>query len=199
MRNLVLWTCSLLLITGLSAPFSTAIAQSKDTTSNAKPTLGTIFKEDRMFTNKAFSASIRFAGLVDTLESEGPFTVFVFTNEAASSLEKEFSNPQSDPEFHSLIEYHVVPGRKVMASDFLEIEKLSPLEGPPISVETKGGTTVVAEGGEGGQRVSKQPETIILKGKNTVTIGPDPTRRNITTASNGVIHILGSVLRPPSQ
>lgn len=90
-----------------------------------------------MFTNKAFSASVRFAGLVDTLKSDGPFAVFVFSNEAASDLEKEFPNPQNDPEFQSLIEYHVVPGRKVMASDFLEVDQLQTLEGSTIEVDTK--------------------------------------------------------------
>lgn len=176
-----------------------ALGQQTEKQTDSKPTLGKIFAEDLMFTRKAFSASIRFAGLVDTLKSEGPFTVFVFTNAAAGELEEEFPKPQDDPAFHSLVEYHVVPGRKVMASDFLEVEELTTLEGSTISVETKGGTTVVAEGGEEGQSVSKQPKTIVLKGENTVTIGPDPTHRNITTASNGVIHLVESVLNVPNE
>lgn len=175
------------------------VAFGQEADDESDPTLGTLFEEDMMFTNKAFSASVRFAGLVDTLESEGPFTVFVFSNEAASTLEEEFPNPENDPGFQSLIEYHVVPGRKVMASDFPEVDQLQTLEGSPIEVETKGGTSVVVEGGESGQRASEQPETIVLHGKNSVEIGSDPTHRDLTTTSNGVIHIIDSVLRVPSE
>lgn len=188
-----------LLFVGLLVLPAATFAQQSGEDSDSKPTLGILFAENIMFTNKAFCASVRFAGLVDTLKSDAPFTVFVYTNEAAGELEDEFPKPQNDPAFRSLVEYHVVPGRKIMASDFLEVETLPTLEGSTISVETKGGTTVVAEGGEEGQNVSKQPETIVLRGQNTVTIGPDPTHRNITTTTNGVIHIVESELRVPDQ
>lgn len=184
------------LATLLALP-TTVLGQSTNDASNEKPTLGTLFEDDMMITQKAFSASVRFAGLVDTLKAEGPFTVFAFTNTAAQPLEDEFPDPQSDPAFHALVKYHIVPNRKLMASDFLTVDELETLEGSTISVETEGGTSVVAEGGETERRVSKQPETIVLHGEKSVKIGSDPTHRNITTVSNGVIHIVQSVLRIP--
>ncbi len=199
MRTLMMCVGCFLLLVGLCALPSPTLAQNQENGSSDKPMLGTLFEEDMMFTRKAFSASIRFAGLVDTLRSEGPFTVFVFSNEAAKTLEKAFPKPQSNPEFRSVIAYHVVPGRKVMAADFPNVDELQTLEGTPIEVETKGGSSVVVEGGTGGQRVSKQPETILLHGKNTVEIGSEPTHRDLTTTSNGVIHLIDSVLRVPDD
>ena len=189
----------LVLILALSLGLPSPTAAQDDASGDSGPTFGKIFEEDMMFTRKAFSKSVRVAGLVDTLKTDGPFTVFIFTNEAANALEGAFSDPRGNPKFEAMVQYHVVPGRKVMASDFLEVERLQTLAGSTIEVETKGGTSVVATGGAGGQRTSEQPNTIVLKGQNDVQIGSSPDLRNVTVPSNGVAHVIESVLRVPDS
>lgn len=112
--------------------------------------------------------AIEAAGLVDTLKGEGPFTVFAPTDEAFAQLPAEQLNALlADPEaLTRVLTHHVVAGR-VMSTDV-----------QPGEVTTKSGQTVTLST-EGGVQVN--------------------TSRVVTadiSASNGVIHVIDSVLLP---
>lgn len=117
-------------------------------------------------------AAVSAAGLVDTLKSEGPFTVFAPTDAAFAALpEGTVENlllPENRDQLVAVLTYHVVPG-KVMSGDLSE-----------------GMTAATAQGGE---------VTITLDG------GPRVNGANITgadiEASNGVIHVIDAVILPP--
>ncbi|MCB0130165.1 MAG: fasciclin domain-containing protein [Caldilineaceae bacterium] len=121
------------------------------------------------------AAALDAAGLIDTLKGEGPFTVFAPTDDAFAALpEGTVESLLEDPSgaLTDILLYHVVPG-KVMAADVLGMDG--------EMAETVGG------------------------GMLTITIGDDGSvminDATVTTAdvetSNGVIHIIDSVLLPP--
>ncbi|HEY1801486.1 MAG TPA: fasciclin domain-containing protein [Terriglobales bacterium] len=129
-------------------------------------------------------AAVKAAGLVDTLESPGPFTVFAPTNEAFDKLPAgtvdNLLKPENKDELKKILTYHVVSG-KWTARDLMK--KIKAGNG---SVEL---TTV-----EGGKLTAMmQDGKIVLKdekgGTATVTI-PNVMQ------SNGVIHVIDSVLMP---
>ncbi|MGI9317574.1 MAG: fasciclin domain-containing protein [bacterium] len=111
------------------------------------------------------------AGLVDTLKGEGPFTVFAPTDEAFAKLpEDQLASILADKELlTSILTYHVVPG-KVMASDVAGIDTAATVQGQSISINTDSGVMVDS---------AKVIQTDI-------------------EASNGVIHVIDTVLVPQS-
>lgn len=120
------------------------------------------------------AAALETAGLVDTLKSEGPFTVFAPTDDAFAAALTELGITAEEllanPDLGGILTYHVVPG-EVLAADVIGLDGQS--------VATVNGADIVI-GVEGG----------------TVTInGIDVTTTDILT-SNGVIHILDGVLLP---
>ena len=117
------------------------------------------------------------AGLVDTLKGEGPFTVFAPTDDAFAALpEGTLDTLLADPQgaLTDVLLYHVVPG-KVMAAD------VAGLDGQ--EVETVGGGMLTVTIGDDG--------SVMINDATVVT--PD------VEASNGVIHVIDSVLIPPSE
>jgi uncharacterized surface protein with fasciclin (FAS1) repeats len=117
-------------------------------------------------------AAVSAAGLVDTLKSDGPFTVFAPTNAAFAALPagtvESLLLPENRDTLISILTYHVVPG--AVTSD--------QLVGQRIDVATVQGDTVHINGTHG-VRV------------NDATV----TTANII-ASNGVIHVIDTVLLP---
>jgi uncharacterized surface protein with fasciclin (FAS1) repeats len=115
-------------------------------------------------------AAVKAAGLVDTLKSKGPFTVFAPTNAAFAKLPKgtveSLLKPENKAKLVSILTYHVVAG-KVMAAD-VKAGKVKSVEGSMITVATEGGVTVD-------------------KAKVVKT--------DIKT-SNGVIHVIDTVIMP---
>jgi len=113
--------------------------------------------------------AIKEAGLVDTLKGEGPFTVFAPTNEAFAKIPKEDLNALlADKEaLTRVLTYHVVPG-KVMSSDVVKLSSAKTVEGGSIEIASADGVTV------NGAKVLKT---------------------DIET-SNGVIHVIDSVIMP---
>ena len=117
-------------------------------------------------------AAVTAAGLVDTLKSEGPFTVFAPTDEAFAALPAGTVDnlllPENKDQLTAILTYHVVPG--AVTSD--------QLAGQRLSVATVNGADVHIDGRNG------------VKVENA----------NVTTAdiiaSNGVIHVIDSVLLP---
>ena len=117
--------------------------------------------------------AVQAAGLVDTLQGEGPFTVFAPTNEAFASLpEGVLDGLLADTEaLAAVLTYHVVSG-EVLAADVVGLSSATSVQGEDIAI-------TVDDGG------------VVLNGASNV----------VTTdvaASNGVIHIIDQVILPPS-
>lgn len=129
-------------------------------------------------------AAVKAAGLVDTLESPGPFTVFAPTNEAFNKLPagtvEMLLKPENKDQLVKVLTYHVVPGR-ISSNDLARQIRDG---GGKAMLKTVNGETLTA---------SMQGNQIILtdeKGDiSTVTIA------NVFQ-SNGVIHVVDTVLLP---
>ena len=122
-------------------------------------------------------AAVKAAGLVDTLEGKGPFTVFAPTNAAFAKLPAgtvdTLVKPENKATLTKILTYHVVPG-KLEASDLTDGKKLKTVQGEELTVKRSGDTVMIID--------SKG-------GSSTVTI-PNVNQ------SNGVIHVVDAVLMP---
>ncbi len=123
---------------------------------------------------KTLATAIRAAGLVEALKGEGPFTVFAPTDKAFAKLPKKTLNallqPENRSKLVSILKYHVAPGR-LYASDVVQNQAIKTLQGASI-------------------QVNKTSSGVRLNSSNLVGTDVD--------ASNGVIHIIDSVLMPPA-
>jgi uncharacterized surface protein with fasciclin (FAS1) repeats len=129
-------------------------------------------------------AAVKAAGLVETLESAGPFTVFAPTNEAFNKLPKgtveTLVKPENKATLTKILTYHVVSG-KISAADLMAKIKagngtasLTTVSGGVLKAMVKGGKIYLVD--EKG-------------GKSWVTIAD-------VNQSNGVIHVVNEVLMP---
>jgi transforming growth factor-beta-induced protein len=119
-------------------------------------------------------AAVQAAGLVDALKGEGPFTVFAPTDEAfaklpAGTVDALLADPTGD--LTQILLYHVVPG-KVMAADVTDGLEAATLQGKPVSFSVEDGMVYINDA----QVVATDIET-----------------------SNGVIHVIDSVILPPAD
>ncbi|HEY1731894.1 MAG TPA: fasciclin domain-containing protein [Terriglobales bacterium] len=129
-------------------------------------------------------AAVKAAGLVETLEGPGPFTVFTPTNEAFEKLAPgtvdTLLKPENKEQLTKILTYHVVAG-KMSASDLMSQIKAG---GGKAELKTVNGETLTA---------SMQGKHIILTdakgGMATVT------QANVFQ-SNGVVHVINAVLMP---
>ncbi len=119
-------------------------------------------------------AAVTEAGLVDTLSSEGPFTVFAPTNAAFEALGADtIASVLADKELlTSILTYHVVAG-KVMAADVVKLTKATTVQGSDIAISVKDGKVYL---------------------NDTVQVIMTDIE-----ASNGVIHVIDGVLMPPQD
>jgi uncharacterized surface protein with fasciclin (FAS1) repeats len=124
-------------------------------------------------------AAVKAAGLVDTLQSKGPFTVFAPTNAAFGKLPtgtvETLVKPESKATLTKILTYHVVPGR-LEASSLTEGKKLKTAEGEDLTVKLRDGKVWIVDA---------------KGGTSMVTIS------NVNQ-SNGVIHVVDTVLMPAS-
>ena len=115
--------------------------------------------------------AIKAAGLVETLQGSGPFTVFAPTDAAFAKLPQgtleELLKPENKAKLAGILTYHVVSG-KVMAAD-VKTMMAKTVNGQELDLKVTGGVVTV----------------------NNATV----TQTNIA-ASNGVIHVVDSVLMP---
>ncbi|MBU6122501.1 fasciclin domain-containing protein [Hymenobacter sp. PAMC29290] len=122
-------------------------------------------------------AAVKAAGLVETLKSAGPFTVFAPTNAAFDKLPAGTVNslltPEMKPTLTKILTYHVVPGR-LTAADLKNGQVLTTVEGEQLTVMISG-SSVMLKDAKGGMA--------------TVTI-PN------VMSSNGVTHVIDTVLMP---
>jgi uncharacterized surface protein with fasciclin (FAS1) repeats len=123
---------------------------------------------------KTLAAALTAAGLVDTLKGPGPFTVFAPTDAAFAKLPagtvETLLKPENKAKLTSILTYHVVPG-KVMAADVVKLKEAKTVNGATIAVKVDGSTVMVN--------------------------GAKVTATDIA-ASNGVIHVIDSVILPPN-
>jgi uncharacterized surface protein with fasciclin (FAS1) repeats len=124
-------------------------------------------------------AAVKAAGLVDTLEGKGPFTVFAPTNAAFGKLPAgtvdTLVKPESKATLTKILTYHVVPG-KLEASSLTDGKKLKTAEGEELTVKLRDGKVWIVDA---------------KGGTSMVTIS------NVNQ-SNGVIHVVDTVLMPAS-
>jgi uncharacterized surface protein with fasciclin (FAS1) repeats len=124
-------------------------------------------------------AAVKAAGLVDTLSGKGPFTVFAPTNAAFGKLPAgtvdTLVKPESKATLTKILTYHVVPG-KLNAADLKDGQKLKTVEGETLTVKASGGKVMLMDA---------------KGGSSTVTIAD-------VNQSNGVIHVIDTVLMPAS-
>jgi len=132
-------------------------------------------------------AAVKAAGLVDTLASAGPFTVFAPTNEAFAMLPAgtvdTLLKPENKAMLSGILTYHVVPGRLSAA----DIEAKAKAMGGKVDLQTvAGGMITLTSDGKGGWNVMDEKG-----GTAHITIA------NVFQ-SNGVIHVIDHVLLPNS-
>jgi uncharacterized surface protein with fasciclin (FAS1) repeats len=124
---------------------------------------------------KTLVAAVTAAGLVDTLKSKGPFTVFAPTDAAFAKLPagtvESLLKPENKSKLVAILTYHVVPG-KVMSAD---------IAGKKLSVATVQGGTVNVNAMSG----------VMINDAKVVSA-------DIVT-SNGVIHVIDKVILPPQE
>jgi uncharacterized surface protein with fasciclin (FAS1) repeats len=124
-------------------------------------------------------AAVKAAGLVDTLQGAGPFTVFAPTNAAFAKLPAgtvdNLVKPENKATLTKILTYHVVPG-KLDTSDLTDGKKLKTAEGEELTVKKSDGKTWIVD----------------AKGDTSMV-----TITNVHQ-SNGVIHVVDTVLMPAS-
>ena len=112
------------------------------------------------------------ADLVDALKGKGPFTVFAPTDDAFAKLPagtlEGLLKPEKKADLQSILKYHVVSG-KVMAADVVKLKSADTLQGKKLTIKVQDGTVMVD--------------------KATVT-------KTDIQCSNGVIHVIDSVVLP---
>ena len=131
-------------------------------------------------------AAVKAAGLVETLQSAGPFTVFAPTNKAFDKLPKgtveTLLKAENLKTLQTVLTYHVVAG-KLSAADLV------------ARIKAGGGTATVTT-------VAGVPLTLTLKGKKVRITDTSGGKAFVTIAdvnqSNGVIHVVNGVLVPKS-
>ncbi len=120
-------------------------------------------------------AAVQAAGLVDTLKSDGPFTVFAPTDDAFAKLPEgtveELLKPENLESLQNILLYHVVPG-SVKAEQVVTLENAETALGPKVSIMVEEGKVFINEA-----------EVVIT---------------DIQTY-NGVIHVIDSVILPPKD
>lgn len=121
---------------------------------------------------KTLAAALTAAGLVDTLKGAGPFTVFAPTDAAFAKLPagtlENLLKPENREQLTAILTYHVVPGA-VKAEQVVTMDEATSVNGQAIDIALSGATVMVD--------------------------GATVTAADIV-ASNGVIHVIDSVILP---
>ena len=116
-------------------------------------------------------AAVQAADLVETLKGDGPFTVFAPTDEAFAALPEgtveELLKPENKDQLVAILTYHVVPG-KVMSTDLTDDMTAATVQGGAITIDLDNG--------------------VMVNEASVVTADIE--------ASNGVIHVIDSVILP---
>ncbi|MGB0205617.1 MAG: fasciclin domain-containing protein [Neptuniibacter sp.] len=118
--------------------------------------------------------ALKAADLVGALQGDGPFTVFAPTNEAFSKLPQETLNellkPENKKDLQAVLTYHVVAG-KVDAKTAMGLSEAASLQGEKIAISLDGSNVMINQ---------------------ATVVAAD------IAASNGIIHVIDTVILPPS-
>ena len=121
---------------------------------------------------KTLAAALGAAGLVDTVKGAGPFTVFAPTDAAFAKLPagtvENLLKPENKAQLTAILTYHVVSG-KVMAADVVKLKEAKTVNGKMLQVKVNGSDVMIND--------AKVTSADIV-------------------ASNGVIHVIDSVVLP---
>lgn len=126
---------------------------------------------------KTLVAAVKAAGLVDTLKGKGPFTVLAPTDEAFAKLPKgtveSLLKPENKDKLIAVLTYHVIPA-KAMAADVVKLDGkgVKSVQGSEVMIKVVDGSVFVDK--------AKVVKTDI-------------------ETSNGVIHVIDTVILPPSK
>ncbi len=124
---------------------------------------------------KTLVQAVQAAGLAETLEGKGPFTVFAPTDDAFAKLPPgtldSLLKPENRDKLKSILLYHVVAGR-LNAAQVAHMHSIKTVEGAQLRVQTVNGMVMI---------------------DNAKVVQAD------VGASNGVIHVIDTVLMPPGQ
>ncbi len=123
---------------------------------------------------ETLAAALDGAGLVATLKGQGPFTVFAPTDAAFAKLPAgtvdDLLRPENKAKLAAILTYHVVPGR-VTAADAVRLKEAKTVNGETVDVKAEGGNVMINDA--------------------KVTAAD-------VAASNGVIHVIDTVILPPT-
>jgi uncharacterized surface protein with fasciclin (FAS1) repeats len=124
---------------------------------------------------KTLAKALQAADLVNTLKGPGPFTVFAPTDEAFAKLPAatltDLLKPENKAKLQQILTFHVVPGR-VAAADVVKMTSAKAVSGDSIAIAATGGNVTVA---------------------NARVVKTD------IAASNGVIHVVDTVMLPATK
>ncbi|MDX1516640.1 MAG: fasciclin domain-containing protein [Woeseiaceae bacterium] len=120
------------------------------------------------------AAALSAAELVETLKGDGPFTVFAPTDAAFAKLPEgtveSLLKPENRDQLVAILTYHVVPG-KVTSAEVVKLSKATTVNGADVSIDVDGGSVKIDDA------------TVI---------------KTDIAASNGVIHVIDTVILPQS-
>lgn len=120
-------------------------------------------------------SAVKAAGLVETLKGKGPFTVLAPTDDAFARLPQgtieNLLKPENRDMLQSILTYHVIPG-KVMAADVAKLQAATTVEGSDVTIRTADKLVLVND-------------AIVVK--------------TDVEASNGVIHVIDTVILPKTE
>jgi uncharacterized surface protein with fasciclin (FAS1) repeats len=124
---------------------------------------------------KTLAKALETAGLLATLKGDGPFTVFAPTDEAFAKLPAgtldSLLKPENKAKLQAVLTYHVVAG-KVMAAEVAKKTSARTIEGTDVAIAVRNGSVHV---------------------NDATVVTPD------IGASNGVIHVIDTVMLPPAR
>lgn len=171
MIKLLLTAASLTLASSIYAGCGSCGGHAHEDKSHKMDIVDTAVKAENFST---LVAAVKAAGLVDTLKSDGPFTVFAPTDDAFAALPEgtveNLLKPENKDQLVAVLTYHVVPG-KVMAADVVGLSEAATVQGGKVDIQVKDGSVMI----DGAKVVTADIET-----------------------SNGVIHVIDAVILPKS-
>ena len=121
---------------------------------------------------KTLTAALKAAELVETLQGQGPFTVFAPNDDAFAKLPEGtlemLLKPENKAKLVAILTYHVLPG-KFMAADVAKLSKATTVQGSDVTIKVDGGNVMVDKA--------------------------NVTKTDIK-CKNGVIHVIDAVMLP---
>jgi uncharacterized surface protein with fasciclin (FAS1) repeats len=200
-KLLMTTTCSAALVFGAAA-------------ASAADLLEEVKDSDQLST---FAKAVEAAGLEDTLEGDGPYTIFAPTDDAFDELPDgvvdALMEDDNKDQLEKLLKAHIVEGEELAASDIKDEDdskvEVEPMEGDELTIDASGDDVRVELAGrtEGGAMETPQPSTGVTGQPSTTIVTPSGADDDVGSreakvveadmeADNGVIHAIDAVLVP---